>query len=146
MKLVEIIIKAVVALSTVAIGMKMRSVFEIIMFFGMVYGLLTYYIWFFRKHGFIVKGKSLVGIVFSLIASLVLPLLVIILPYTALSKLLPGQSGMYIYRGIILIVLCFGCVAMDVIGAIRTFQPSFLKGFDLGAFAKNAISKRKNGK
>ena len=82
---------------------------------------------------------------FSLIFTLILPLLVIVIPYTALNELLPGQSGMYI-GGIILIVLCFGCVAVDVIEVIRTFQPSFLEGFDLGTLVKNAFSKRKTEK
>lgn len=145
MKLVEIILKAVVAFAIVVLGLKLSSVFEIIMFFGMMYGLLTYYIWFFRKRGFSIRAGSLVTTAFSLIFTLILPLLVIVIPYTALNELLPGQSGMYI-GGIILIVLCFGCVAVDVIEVIRMFQPSFLEGFDLGTLVKNAFSKRKTEK
>ncbi|MCI8298986.1 MAG: hypothetical protein HFI69_01330 [Lachnospiraceae bacterium] len=145
MKLVEIILKAIVAAVIVVMGLKLSSVFEIIMMFGMVYGLLTYYIWYFRKRGFSVKTGSLVTTAFSLIFTLILPLLIIVIPYIALTELLPGQSGMYI-GGILLIVLCFGCVAMDVIEVIRTFQPSFLEGFDLGTFVKDAVSKRKTEK
>lgn len=143
MKLVEIILKAVVAIVVVVMGLKMSSIFEIIMFFGMIYGLLTYYIWFFRKRGFSIRVGSLVGTVFSLIFTLIIPWLVILIPYIALNELLPGQSGMYI-GGIILIVLCFGCVAMDVVEVIRIFNPSFLEGFDLGESIKNIFMKKKN--
>ena len=145
MKLVEIILKAVAAFAIVVMGLKISSVFEVIVFFGMVYGLLTYYIWYFRKRGFSIKTGSLTATAFSLIFTLIFPLLIIVLPYIALNELLPGQSGMYI-GGIILIALCFGCVSMDVIEAIRVFQPSFLEGFDLGAFVKKAFSKGKPGK
>lgn len=142
MKLVGIILKAVVAMVTVVAGLKAKSILEIIVYFGMIYGLLTYYIWFFRKHGFSFRAGSMLTTLLSLCFSLAIPWLCIFIPYAFLNTVLPGQLGLYI-GGIILIALCFGCLALDVIEVIRTFDPSFLEGVDLGESVKKIFLKGK---
>lgn len=138
MKLVGIIFKVVVAIAVMMLlgfegGFGWGSVF----FFGVVYGLVTYYIWFIREHGLTVFH----GHIILFVLSLLLPLFILILPYYVLNAVLPGESGMYV-GGIIYIALCFGCVANDVIAVIRTFNPSFLEGVDLGAPIKRIFEKK----
>lgn len=129
MKLAGIILKVIVVIGVLIKAIQPEDPLSWVVLFGMLYGLATYYVWYFKEYGFsfgaYIGSGGIIMTFLSFCFKLILPLIFIVAPYLVLNAALPGQLGMYI-GGILLIALCIGCVVWDVIGVIRVFQPSFL--------------------
>lgn len=132
MKIFKTIVKAALSVAAVmAMGLTDSSgnpdVFSAIVMFAVIYGLITYYMFSFANSDGFFVGNGLISMAFALILNLGLPLLAIIIPMFILQALL-GEIGMIIF-GIVVLIVCAGCILGDVVNIVRMFHPGFLGGF-----------------
>lgn len=96
--------------------------------FFIIYGLLSYYVWYFKKKGFSfsvwVGEKGLLMTLLSLALTLFAPIIILSIATLALNSFLPRGIGTTI-GGLAIIILCFGFLARDVVTIIQHFNPSF---------------------
>lgn len=121
MSILKLIIKSTIAGCLVAFAFDPDGITDTVIVFALVYGLVTYYIWYFTSGDMDLIGNGIWGILLALVA----PLLGISMSYYALDALLPGRTGQYIFGGIV-VFGSFGCLISDIISVIRIFFPSFL--------------------
>ncbi|MDE7432336.1 MAG: hypothetical protein K2N34_10555 [Lachnospiraceae bacterium] len=123
MSVVKLIIKSAIAGCLIAFAFKPNGIMDTIMVFSLIYGLVTYYIWYFTSGDMdsVTIGDGILGILLTL----AMPLLSIGIGYYALDALLPGGTGQYIFSGLV-VLGCFGCLISDIVSVIRIFSPSFL--------------------
>ncbi len=123
MSILKLIIKSTIAGCLVAFAFDPDGITDTVIVFALVYGLVTYYIWYFTSSDMdsVTIGDGILGILFTLAA----PLLVIGISYYVLAAIFPGMIGQYIFSGII-VLGSFGCLISDIISVIRIFFPSFL--------------------
>ena len=125
MKIVGIVVKALIAIAVLiktGIGGDPGGAFVL---FAMIYGLGTLYIWHFSTHNIFVGAGGPMSHVWALIVNLCIPPLIVVVPVLLLN-MIPGVGT--ILSGIILFVLCLGCLFFDVLYIVRLFKPDFLAG------------------
>ena len=131
MKILKIIAKVALSIAAMRFFAGSESSFDLggaLVFFAACYGLVTFYIWHFSNNGVVgVIGGGIFGFALALFLNLCLPLLVIVIPVMLLDTILPGEIGTII-GGIIVIIVCVGCIVGDIFGVVRLFKPDFLGG------------------
>ena len=135
MRILKPIVKAGLSIAALmAMGITDSSgnpdVLGAIVMFAAIYGLITYYMFSFANGSSFFVGSGLISMAFAMILNLGLPLLVITIPLFILEALL-GEIGTIIF-GIVILVVCAGCVLGDIVLIVRMFNPGFLG--DIGDF------------
>ena len=131
MKLIGTIIKLILStLACVYIFHGDTIIYQIVLF-ALCYGLITYYAYCFREwkeSGFefdaSVFEDGLFGGLLSIILTLCIPFITLLIPYWILGKIFGETIGGGIVIGIILVV-CFGCLIVDIAEIIGVFKPDF---------------------
>lgn len=134
MKLIGIIIKStlagVAAYYLYTEYSNKDSIWEAVLCFALMYGLITYYIWFFQESGFsfvaYLGENGLIMTVISLCFKIFTPLIVIMLPIPILDSFLSYETAMGIWGSVILIAVIV-CIIRDIVAIvcmfIRLFKP-----------------------
>lgn len=134
MKLIGIIIKSILA-GVAAYYSYMEysntgAIWEAVLYFALIYGLITYYIGYFQKSGFSFIAyfgeNGLIMTVISLCFKIFTPLIVIMLPIPILNSFLSYKTTMNIWGSVILIAVVV-CIVKDIVEIvcmfIRLFKP-----------------------
>lgn len=127
MKIFGIIIKVLIAIAANIFVLHPSDPGAALVAFAAVYGLISLYIWYFSNNDIFVGAGGLMSHVWALIINLCLPCLIVVVPLFILEAILPGEIGGIIY-GIIVLILCVGCLLLDVLHVVRSFKPDFLAG------------------
>lgn len=121
------IIKIIISLFIVAVCPFDTILWRIVMF-PLIYGLITYYIWYFKNNDSTFRiyfgSGGFIATVFSFFLMLLMPVLILSVGFYIASLL--GKVGTTIYSALLLII-CYGHFFLDM---IRIFKPSFLKDED----------------
>ncbi len=125
MKFVGMAVKAVLAL--VATIFLSDDIFSAVVMFGIIYGLISYYVWYFKKTGFSfsvwVGEKGLLMTLLSIALKVLAPLIILSIVAVTCNSLLPSGIGTTI-GGLIIAVICLGFLVLDVLTIINHFNPS----------------------
>lgn len=130
MKLIGIIIKFILAALASALILHNVSILYRIVVFALLYGLITYYIYYFKNsegEGFSIwigDGSLLMNLL-EIGIKIFAPILSILVMYWILSAIFGETAGTNI-AGVIILVASFGCLITDIVGVIKVFNPNFL--------------------
>lgn len=127
MEILGLIVKVLIAIAANILVLHPSDPGAALVAFAAVYGLISLYIWYFSNNNIFVGAGGLMSHVWALIINLCLPCLFIVVPLFILEAILPGDIGGIIY-GIIVLILCVGCLLLDVLHVVRSFKPDFLAG------------------
>lgn len=125
MKILGMIVKVVLAIAANILVLHPSDPGAALVAFAAVYGLISLYIWYFSNNDIFVGAGGPMSHVWALIVNLCIPPLIVVVPVLLLN-MIPGVGT--ILSGIILLVLCLGCLFFDVLYIVRLFQPDFLAG------------------
>ena len=125
MKIFGIIVKALIAIAADIFVLHPSDPGSALVAFAAVYGLASLYIWHFSNNDIFVGAGGPMSHVWALIVNLCIPPLIVVVPVLILN-MIPGVGT--ILSGIILFVLCLGCLFFDVLYIVRLFKPDFLAG------------------
>ena len=135
MKILKVIVKVILSILVMMFftqGASFSDPASAVVFFAACYGLVTFYMFAFTNGMPIFVGYGLIGMAFAVILTLCLPGLILMIPVFLLEAILPGEIG-DIIGGIIIIIVCLGCIAFDVLHIVRLFKPDLLGGDRVGA-------------
>lgn len=125
MKFVGMAVKAVLAL--VAAIFLSDDIFFAFVMFGIIYGLISYYVWYFKKTGFSfsvwIGEKGLMMTLLSIALKVLAPIIILSIIAVACNSLLPSGIGATI-GGLIIAVICLGFLVLDILTIINHFNPS----------------------
>ncbi len=100
------------------------SIWAAVLWFALMYGLITYYIWFFQESGFsfiaYLGENGLIITVISLCFKIFTPLIIIMLPIPILDSFLSYETAMGIW-GIVILIAVGVCIIRDIVVIVRTF-------------------------
>ena len=92
-----------------------------------IYGLVSFYIWYFKRTGFSfsiwVGEKGLMMTLISLAIKELAPIIILAIISVACNSLIPGGAGGIIGR-LIIVVICLEFLVLDVLTIINHFNPS----------------------
>lgn len=125
MKILGMIVKVALAIAANILVLHPSDPGAALVAFAAVYGLISLYIWHFSTHNIFVGAGGPMSHVWALIVNLCIPPLIVVVPVLLLN-MIPGVGT--ILSGIILFVLCLGCLFFDVLYIVRLFKPDFLAG------------------
>ena len=129
MKIIAIIIKLVISIGlSIVLHTDGNTVFDNIGICAIVYGLVSYYFWYFKNNGLsvLVSENSMLVNLLSLVFTLAAPFIVLAVLVFALGAILPDKVAETISM-VVIVILALGFVAYDVVGVIRIFKPGFLE-------------------
>lgn len=125
MKILGMIVKVALAIAANILVLHPSDPGAALVAFAAVYGLISLYIWYFSNNNIFVGAGGLMSHAWALIINLCMPLLIVVVPVMLLGAI-PGVGE--ILAGIFGLVLCVGCVLLDVLHVVRAFKPDFLAG------------------
>lgn len=100
------------------------SIWAAVLCFALMYGLITYYIWFFQESGFsfiaYLGENGLIITVISLCFKIFTPLIIIMLPIPILDSFLSYETAIGIW-GIVIFIAVGVCIIRDIVVIVRTF-------------------------
>lgn len=104
------------------------SIWAAVLCFALMYGLITYYIWFFQESGFsfiaYLGENGLIITVISLCFKIFTPLIIIMLPIPILDSFLSYETAIGIW-GIVILIAVGVCIIRDIVVIVRTFVRLF---------------------
>lgn len=128
MNLVAKIIKIIIGMALVII-LPLDTLLWRIVLFPIIYGLITFYIWYFQNNDSSFRiyfgNGGFVATALSFAFMLFMPIILLSIGVYIASAVF-GEIGEKIYS-IILMIICYGYFALDI---IRIFRPDFLKDED----------------
>ena len=127
MKFLGMAVKAAISLA-LAIYLLSDGILMAIAWFGIAYGLLSYYVWYFKKKKFSfsawIGSNGLLMTLLSLLFGLLAPLIPLVLIILLFNSILPGSIGETV-GSLIVLIIYLGFAARDVVTIIQHFNPSF---------------------
>lgn len=128
MKFSGMAVKAVLSLVAAIYFLSSSGILFAAVMFCIIYGLISYYIWYFKKTGFSfsvwIGENGLLMTMLSLALKVLAPIIILSVITITCSSLFPGGAGSTI-GGLIVVILCLVFLARDVITIIQHFNPSF---------------------
>lgn len=125
MKFYGIAIKAVLALVAAIYFFCSDGFLMALFMFGIIYGLISYYVWYFKKTGFSfsvwIGEKGLLMTLLSLALKIFAPIIILAIITITCTTLIPGEAGPTI-GGLIVVIICLGFLVSDVLTIIKYFK------------------------
>ncbi len=126
MKFLGMAVKAILSLVAAAYLLFSDGILMAVVMFGVIYGLISYYVWYFKKTGFSfsvwVGEKGLLMTLLSIALKVLAPLIILAVISITCNSLFP-KAGATI-GGLIIFAICIGFLVLDVITIIQHFNPS----------------------
>lgn len=127
MKFLGMAVKAVLSLVAAIYFLTSSGIIDGIFMFGIIYGLISYYVWYFKKTGFSfsvwVGNKGLMMTLLSLALKILAPIIILSIIVIACNSIFPDGIGASIGGGIV-VIICLVFVVLDVLTIINHFNPS----------------------
>ena len=120
MKFLGMAVKAALSLA-LAIYLLSDGILMAIAWFVITYGLLSYYVWYFTSW---IGSNWLLMTLLSLLFGLLAPIIPLVLIILLFNSILPGSIGETV-GSLIVLIICLGFAARDVVTIIQYFNPSF---------------------
>ena len=120
MKFLGMAVKAAISLA-LAIYLLSDGILMAIAWFGITYGLFSYYVWYFTSW---IGSNGLLMTLLSLLFGLLAPFIPLVLIILLFNSILPGSIGETV-GSLIVLIICLGFAARDVVTIIQHFNPSF---------------------
>ena len=126
MKFLGMIIKAILSLVAGAYFLS-DSILTALVIFCVVYGLISFYLWYFKRTGFSfsiwIGEKGFMMTLISLAIKVLAPIIILAIITITCNSLIPGEAGATV-GGLIIVVICLGFLVLDVLTIIQHFNPS----------------------
>lgn len=127
MKFLLMAVKAILSIVAAVYFFTSDGLLGALVMFGIIYGFISYYIWYFKMTGFSfsvwVGNKWLMLTLISLALKIIAPIIILNVIIFICTAIFPQKIGTTI-GGLIVTIICLAFLVLDVLTIINHFNPS----------------------